>query len=1109
MSTRIEVNLELHAQRDVSQSTLAKERATFESGVVKLTQLAIFGYKQLVDIAVTDIDPAGYKNFADTNERGLSSIRMSAAPDRLCATCNMNEYNCRGHPGIIKFGIPSAEGLPLFPIYHPAAIRYVAQILSLFCASCGRLYFTEEEIKEHGYDKLGFELRLKTMSEDISRKTRKCRKSDHLAQIQNRILMAGLKLQSPEFQKNYNDTINYLQRVGADFLTEKEKEIYFPVASALINNPSALSSLPLADQLNYTEAKTRALRLGITNAEAKYTKLYSDLLNKIEDAGLSLESPETRNEYRFNFPASSVERDNPRECVSAGRYNAKVKDGTIELIGGDQSIPISPKQAYETLTLISTADAKLLGIDPRVHPRNYIMHAILVPGPKFMRSQTPGSAPHSAIGMYKEYTDIMKIIVALNEKGIVNNSSEVNAYLKKLYEHVKALVQPASTANQLSIQYEGIRKKLTGKRGLFRGNGMGKKGDYSGRGVISVDTSLVFGYAGVPRHHAETLTYRGVVRDYNYNDVLRLIEEGKVTYITFFSVPNGTSNSTASSSSPISGSGRSSGTPFSPIGEKGEKGEKGERFVGPDKREGHRRQMTEGVRRKYLSGQFTLALGDIFERHLMDDDYITLNRPPSLHKGSKMGFKVRITEGNTIKLHMYTTESFHADFDGDEMAIVSPQDISVVVEVAELMHANQLMMDPSNGKPNIAPVYDTLIAVNKLTRINPENGEYIAKLTFAQFCNCVREIDYDWDDSLDDEENLNNYLAKVNPHFLERARNSKLILRTPSNGGTENKYLGPLVLSILVPPTLQYQDKDFSIVDGMITRGTMKQKHIGFSPVSLVTYIYANYGVPVLSDFFTKLSWIANYYLGAIDVYSIGLADCLELKLNPVESASTIALIEADIAELGPAPQDSIRKARYDELISAKMSTLKAKGDQIITQNNMNFGNPLVIAADAGAKAKSSTLAQMASFLGPQLVQGQFMKLGEGVSDRPLAILAPGERSLLARSFAVSNYIDGVTPDDEIITLMKAREGPTNINNTTADTGFLQRRFVKSMEPYVLESDRVTKNTYNNSILEFASGDTNFNPEDLVQIKTKKGENLAFFINVKDVVNELNSEYGL
>jgi len=81
-------------------------------------------------------------------------------------------------------------------------------------------------------------------------------------------------------------------------------------------------------------------------------------------------------------------------------------------------------------------------------------------------------------------------------------------------------------------------------------------------------------------------------------------------------------------------------------------------------------------------------------RHIRDGDVVILNRQPTLHKPSMMVHKVKVLQGEkTIRMHyanwyvfsllstykamkLINSNSYNADFDGDEMNIHFPRTLN-------------------------------------------------------------------------------------------------------------------------------------------------------------------------------------------------------------------------------------------------------------------------------------------------------------------------------------------------------------------------------------------------------------------------------------------------
>jgi len=94
---------------------------------------------------------------------------------------------------------------------------------------------------------------------------------------------------------------------------------------------------------------------------------------------------------------------------------------------------------------------------------------------------------------------------------------------------------------------------------------------------------------------------------------------------------------------------------------------------------------------------------------------ILINRQPTLHKYSIMGFKARFWDKDVIGLHPFVVEPFNADFDGDTMAIYAALTEEGTEDVMSRMMVTKNMTLPS-GKVYAVPRHDYLHGLWRLTR---------------------------------------------------------------------------------------------------------------------------------------------------------------------------------------------------------------------------------------------------------------------------------------------------------------------------------------------------------------------------------------------------------
>ena len=123
---------------------------------------------------------------------------------------------------------------------------------------------------------------------------------------------------------------------------------------------------------------------------------------------------------------------------------------------------------------------------------------------------------------------------------------------------------------------------------------------------------------------------------------------------------------------------------------------------------------------------------DILEE-ITKDHPVLLNRAPTLHKLSILGFYPVLTDDNAIKLHPAVCSGYNADFDGDAMGVFLPLSKMAIDEVKQRMFPYHNLLKPSDGSPIVLPNKEMALGCYYLTTIdshmeteNPEDLKFFA-----------------------------------------------------------------------------------------------------------------------------------------------------------------------------------------------------------------------------------------------------------------------------------------------------------------------------------------------------------------------------------------------
>lgn len=97
------------------------------------------------------------------------------------------------------------------------------------------------------------------------------------------------------------------------------------------------------------------------------------------------------------------------------------------------------------------------------------------------------------------------------------------------------------------------------------------------------------------------------------------------------------------------------------------------------------------------------------------DEVCILNRQPSLHRLSMIGFNIKISLDEVIKIHPLVCPGFNADFDGDQMAVYVPITEVTKQEVKDKLLMSKNLNNPSDNSLSTTPSQDIILGLYSLS----------------------------------------------------------------------------------------------------------------------------------------------------------------------------------------------------------------------------------------------------------------------------------------------------------------------------------------------------------------------------------------------------------
>eukprot|EP00301_Raphidiophrys_heterophryoidea_P004750 c12041_g1_i1.p1 GENE.c12041_g1_i1~~c12041_g1_i1.p1 ORF type:complete len:1414 (+),score=363.96 c12041_g1_i1:42-4244(+) len=690
----------------------------------------------------------------------------------------------------------------------------------------------------------------------------------------------------------------------------------------------------------------------------------------------------------------------------------------------DDLTPIRVQKMFEN---IPPEDCELLDMDP-VHgrPERMIVNYVVVP-PVCIRPSVVMNKGSNEDYLTTKLTEIIRV------NNTLRAAMEKGAAVGIVFENYDFLqLQTALLINSdisglpfamQSVAKEGrsLIQRLKGKKGRFRGNLSGKRVDFTGRTVISPDPNLRIDQVAVPVAMARKLTYPERVNKHN-------IQRLRVSVFNGPDVHPG-ANQVIMGSDPL----------------------KLPKFL-------------KHVDRRAVSQK--LREGDIVERHMIDDDVVLFNRQPSLHKLSIMSHNAKIMPWHTLRFNECVCAPYNADFDGDEMNLHLPQTEEARAEANVLMGVVNNLVTPRNGDIIIAATQDFLTAAWVLTRKNA----FFDRAMFTQLCAFV----------------------------FDGAR--KVTLPTPALLKPMEMWTGKQVFNTLLMPhpdrkymiSLEQSGRNYSsgkimckndgyivIRNSELMCGSLDKKLLGEGKNSVFAVLMrevSNAHSAVCMSRLAKLS--ARFLMN--EGFSIGIDDVTPVQKLQEEKAKLLTegyrvcdeyIHQWKCGKLESQPGCNLDQT-LEALLNKTLGNIREDAGKICIRE-LHWRNAPLNMALCGSKGSALNISQMIACVGQQTVNGA--RIPDGFVERTLPHFRKKERSPAAKGFVSNSFYSGLSPTEFFFHTMGGREGLVDTAVKTAETGYMQRRLMKTLEDLSVQYDMTVRNS-EKVVVQFSYGDDQRDP---------------------------------
>ena len=693
---------------------------------------------------------------------------------------------------------------------------------------------------------------------------------------------------------------------------------------------------------------------------------------------------------------------------------------------------MNPLRVLNLFRRICASDCELLGMNPAEGRPEMFIWQYFPTSPVCIRPSVPQDGATTEDDITSKISDIVHINTLLNEGiatgqpvgTIMEQWDFLQLQLAMIINSDAPGVQPA---HRYQVHIRGFCQRLKGKQGRFRGNLSGKRVDFSARTVISPDPNLGIDEVAIPELVAKNLTYPERTSRCNIEMLQERVRNG----------PN--------------------------------------KWPGANyiwKKDADIKQYLKYGRLSVHADN--LRIGDIVERHLMDGDIVLFNRQPSLHKLSILSHYVKVRPNRTFRLNECVCNPYNADFDGDEMNLHVPQTEEARAEAIELMGVKHNLATPKNGEPIISAIQDFITASYLLS--NKDN--FYDRKSFTNICLYMVEG------------NMQIDLPPptiLKPVMLWTGKQVFNVMMRPNKNCEVRVNLDAACRQFRVTPgearDLNVNDSWLCIRNSEIMCGVMDKSTIGSGKKDSVFYvIMRDFGLDAAVQAMNRMArlsarWLTNqgFSIGIGDVYPGEKLTLLKRMVVEKAYAECDALIQrfkdGNLAKATGCNEEQT----VENLISGILSKVRQQAGEYCFAELSRWNSPMIMAT-SGSKGSNINVSQMVALVGQQTIENK--RVADGFQDRSLPHFQKNARQPPSKGFVRNSFFSGLTPSELFFHAMAGREGLIDTAVKTAETGYMSRRLMKSLEDLSTRYDDTVRNSAAN-IVQFQFGDDKLDPLDM------------------------------
>lgn len=220
--------------------------------------------------------------------------------------------------------------------------------------------------------------------------------------------------------------------------------------------------------------------------------------------------------------------------------------------------------------------------------------------------------------------------------------------------------------------------------------------------------------------------------------------------------------------------------------------------------------------------------------------------------------------------------------------------------------------------------------------------------------------------------------------------------------------------------------------------------------------------------------WISNigYSIGIGDVTPFPALKATKRELIQSSYARCASMIEQFNSGQLELKAGCNAEQSLEDGLNGELGKIREKAGDML-KKSLPRHNAALIMAICGSKGSNINLSQMIACVGQQTVNGR--RMPNGFLNRSLPHFEPHSKYAEAKGFVKNSFYTGLTAPEFFFHTMGGREGLVDTAVKTAETGYMQRRLMKSMEDLIVRYDKTVRSG-DESIIQFTYGADGLDP---------------------------------